>query len=505
METVRYYRRCVLVALMSFVMFAGSVQAAPAGKAVAGDWQVKVDFEDRQMTSILSISVDKDGKPSGRWISFRGISELRDVKYEDDKLSFTQVSRFRDQERTASFAGAIEKGKLVGVLSSDRGQSKAEGLRLRRKPPAVGSWDMKLKVGEREFTAVLAVKADEKRRLSAEWQSEWGEHQITDMKFKKGKLTFTRKSKAGEREWESSFEGTVKGHKLSGKFTSDRGDVTAEASRIGSALVGYWELEITSDSGSRKQMLRVDGDLSGMYGPIGVERVGLDDDQVTFKAVAEFGDRKFETSFAGKLEGRKLTGELTSSRGVRKVVGRRIGSMWPRQASVRLKKPSRKPDVIFVPTPEEVVEKMLELAEVKKDDLVYDLGCGDGRIVVTAAKKYGCRGVGYDIDPKRVRESLENVRKNNVEDLVRIEQKDIFTLDLSDANVITLYLLPRLNVKLIPQLEKLKDGSRIVSHDFNMKGVKPEKVVKVKGDDGFGGHTVYLWRTPLQREDVSEE
>jgi hypothetical protein len=172
----------------------------------------------------------------------------------------------------------------------------------------------------------------------------------------------------------------------------------------------------------------------------------------------------------------------------------------------------REPDVIFVPTPQEVVEKMLELAQVKKGDLIYDLGCGDGRIVVTAAKKYGCKGVGYDIDPQRVRESLENVEKNKIGHLVHIEQKDIFTLDLSQANVITLYLLPSLNVKLIPQLEKLKPGSRIVSHDFDMKGVKPDQVVTVTTDhDDFyqndygSNHTVYLWTTPLQKEETEEQ
>jgi ribosomal protein L11 methylase PrmA len=160
----------------------------------------------------------------------------------------------------------------------------------------------------------------------------------------------------------------------------------------------------------------------------------------------------------------------------------------------------RKPDIFFLPTPPEVVEKMLELAQVKKGDLVYDLGCGDGRIVIAAAKKYGCRAVGYDIDPNRVRESRKNVDANNVGDLVRIEQADIFTLDLSKADVITLYLLPDLNVKLIPQLEKLKPGSRIVSHDFDMKGVTPDKVVTVNSDSGSGEHTVYLWTTPLKKE-----
>jgi len=159
----------------------------------------------------------------------------------------------------------------------------------------------------------------------------------------------------------------------------------------------------------------------------------------------------------------------------------------------------KEPDVVFVPTPNDVVAKMLEMANVQKDDLLYDLGCGDGRIVVTAAKRYGCRAVGYDVDPKRIKESLENVAWNDVGDLVNIEQKDIFTLDLSEANVITLYLLPSLNVKLIPQLEKLRPGSRIVSHDFSMRGVKPDKVVEMTSTEDENQHTVYLWTAPLKK------
>ena len=171
---------------------------------------------------------------------------------------------------------------------------------------------------------------------------------------------------------------------------------------------------------------------------------------------------------------------------------------------VREFKEIREPDVIFVPTPQDVVDKMLELAKVSKDDLVYDLGCGDGRIVVTAAKKFGCKAKGYDIDPKRIQESLQNVKDNGVEDLVTIEQKDIFTLDLSKANVVTLYLLPELNVKLIPQLEKLKDGSRIVSHDFAMEGVEPDQVVRITSEKDDYDHTVYLWTVPLKKVPKTE-
>src|SRR5262245_55474233 len=124
------------------------------------------------------------------------------------------------------------------------------------------------------------------------------------------------------------------------------------------------------------------------------------------------------------------------------------------------------PDVVFVPTPHDVVAKMLEVAGVKKGDVVFDLGCGDGRIVATAAKKYGCKGTGFDINPVRIKESLQTVDKFNVNHLVSIEKKNIFNVDLSEASVITLYLLPELNARLVPQIDKMKPGSRIVSHEY---------------------------------------
>lgn len=162
------------------------------------------------------------------------------------------------------------------------------------------------------------------------------------------------------------------------------------------------------------------------------------------------------------------------------------------------------PDVIFVPTPQAVVDKMLELAEVDNKDVVYDLGCGNGIIVVSAAKR-GAKAIGFDVDPQRIKETQENIKANQVGDRATVMQKDIFTLDLSKANVVTLYLLPSLNEKLIPQLQKLKPGSKIVSHDFAMAGVKPKKVVTLKpiADDGTEieglkrQHTVYLWEAPI--------
>jgi len=180
-----------------------------------------------------------------------------------------------------------------------------------------------------------------------------------------------------------------------------------------------------------------------------------------------------------------------------------IAVLWAGQTRPRAKVEGE-PDVPFVPTPFKIVDKMLELAEVHKGDVVYDLGCGDGRILVAAAKNYGAKGVGYDIDPERVRDSIENVKVNDVEKLVTIKQADIFTLDLSGASVITLYLTPELNVKLIPQLQKLKPGSRIVSHAFDMRGIKPKKVVSVPLSGGVQ-RLLYLWVTPLEKEKPREQ
>lgn len=165
---------------------------------------------------------------------------------------------------------------------------------------------------------------------------------------------------------------------------------------------------------------------------------------------------------------------------------------------------TRRLDVIYVPTPQKVVDRMLAVANIQKDDVLYDLGCGDGRIVITAAKKYGIRAYGFDGDPERIQESMDNALDAGVEHLVSFEQADIFTVDLSPATVVTLYLTPEVNVSLIPQLQKLAPGSRIVSHDFDMEGVRPERTWTVVAEDHQVPddriHYVYLWKTPLRVE-----
>ena len=152
-------------------------------------------------------------------------------------------------------------------------------------------------------------------------------------------------------------------------------------------------------------------------------------------------------------------------------------------------------DVPYVPTPTAVVARMLEMAKVRKNDLLYDLGSGDGRIVITAAQKYGARGVGYDLDPERIEESKQNAKKAGVADRVRFVQQDLFEADLSGATVVTLYLLPEVNLQLRPKLlRELRPGTRVVSHNYHMGDWEPEEVAQVEANGKT--HYVYSWTVP---------
>jgi SAM-dependent methyltransferase len=149
----------------------------------------------------------------------------------------------------------------------------------------------------------------------------------------------------------------------------------------------------------------------------------------------------------------------------------------------------------YVPTPQEVVDRMLQLANVRKGDLVYDLGCGDGRIPITAAKTYGARGVGVDIDPQRIAEANANAKQAGVSDLVSFRLQDAMTTDVSEATVVTLYLLSASNLKLRPILTRqLKPGARIVSHSFSMGDWQADKVDTFTDASG-NRRTLYLWTT----------
>ncbi len=337
MKHQTFLKAVLCCSLMVLIMLSVQVRAQSSRSrrgGLYGDWQVKVNYDGRQFDSILSFSRDREGNQTGSWISFMGLSELKDIKYEDGQLSFSRVSRNREGESTTSnFKGTIKEGKLTGAWSSDRGEFELEGKRSPRVSRAVGSWAMKYKFGEREITSTLVIKADKEGNLTAQWQGRRSKSEITDLQYERGRLTFKRKSTYQDRQRESAFEGTVRGDTLSGAMKSQRGEITVEGKLIGGSLIGTWNLEVTSERGSRKQRLRVNPDMSGLYGAIPVKKVNLEGDQVSFKTVLEFGDRTFEMGFEGKLADSKLTGELTSSRGSQKITGTKLVSTFRRRST----------------------------------------------------------------------------------------------------------------------------------------------------------------------------
>ena len=325
--------KVVLVCLLigSFILpVQVSAQQSQSGRGgLYGDWQITMKFGERPMESILSFSRNQEGQYAGQWISFWGMNELKDVKFEENKLSFTQVVQFQDQEMTSKFTGTIEQGELSGLLVSDRGETEIKGKRAPRIPRGVGSWEMKIKAGEREYTGTLTITADKEGNLSGTWKSSSGESKVSDLKYEDRKLTFKRVIQRENNQTEMAFEGTIGNNSLEGVFKSDRGESAVTGTLVGASLIGTWNLDIESERGARKQRLRVNADMSALYGSTLIKKINLDGDKVSFKYVMQFGDQEYETSFEGKIAESKLTGELKTSRGTSKVTGTRRTSGRP--------------------------------------------------------------------------------------------------------------------------------------------------------------------------------
>jgi len=331
------FKPVLYCSLMVLILLSAQVHAQPPSSRIRGlygDWQIKYQTGERQREAIISFSRDSEGYRTGQWISFMSLSELKDLKYEDGKLSFTRSSRDREgQTTTSKFTGTIQDGILSGTMSSDRGEYKVEGKPMPRIPRAVGSWEMKLKMGEREFTSKLIVNVDKEGKLTGQWQSQRGESKITDVQYEQGKLTFKRKSTYQGRERESTFEGTIERETdtLSGVIKSQRGEMTVEGKRIGAPLIGIWNLEVVSERGTREQRLRINPDMTALYGAIPIKKVTFEGNRVSFKIVLEFRDWTFGMGFEGKLADSKLTGELTNSRGSQKITGTKLVSTFRRR------------------------------------------------------------------------------------------------------------------------------------------------------------------------------
>ena len=316
----------LFAAVTALVLLAGPVSAQQARRGgLSGDWNVKTEFNGRQMDSILSFARDQDGNVTGQWISFGGINELKDIKFEEGQLSFARVSQNRDgQASTSTFKGTIADGKLSGTVSSERGESTLTGARALRLPRAAGIWDLKTKRADRESTATLTLGADKEGQLTGQWKTERGELALTDVQYDQGKLTFKAKSTNPDRAYEATFEGTLQRDALTGTMKSERGESAVTGTRQGAALIGTWNLEVVSERGTRTQRLTVNPDLTGLYGSLPIKKINFQNDAVDFQMVTQFGDQSFEMSFKGKLQDAKLVGEITTVQGTQKVTGTKV-------------------------------------------------------------------------------------------------------------------------------------------------------------------------------------
>ncbi len=325
MRDQRLFKAVVVCAV---VVVAAQAWAQPTGqrrRGLYGDWVIKSEFNGRTMESILSFSRDQDGNQTGQWISFWGVSDLKNVQFEDGQVSFTREMRGRDGETmTSTFKGTIADSKLTGTVSGGRGDYTLEGQRAPRSPRVAGIWDMTLRMEDREFPVTLTIGTDEEGELTAKWASERGELNVTDIEYNRGTVTMNVKSDNPERQWEATFEGQLQQDGLTGTIKSERGEITAEGKRRGGEMIGTWNLELTGERGTRQQRLVIRPDLTALYGAMPVKDVKIEGDQVNFKITMSFGDRDFEMDFAGKVQDGKLNGELTTSMGSQKVTGTKV-------------------------------------------------------------------------------------------------------------------------------------------------------------------------------------
>ncbi|MBN2312800.1 MAG: hypothetical protein JXM79_02655 [Sedimentisphaerales bacterium] len=290
---------------------------------ITGVWEMTMEFGGRPSYAILTISKKADGALAGQW----GTEELSNVTCEGGKIAFVRTVRFGDQEFAMNYNGVLKDGKIEGILSSDRGEFAVNGARKKATLPVLGQWDVHFKVGEYDITGRLSVSQKADGSLEGTWGIEEGEHVISNVWFKDGKLTFDRKSKVNDLEFETAFEGSIRGDTITGTFKNDMGQWPTQGQRVGTALIGEWELTSASDMGTRKGMMRIESDLTGRYqffgGEIPMNELKLDGNQVTFYLDAGYGDRTFRLDFKGELDGKNLKGEMSSDRGTSQITGRK--------------------------------------------------------------------------------------------------------------------------------------------------------------------------------------
>jgi hypothetical protein len=337
----------VAVAVCLAMVFSAEVSAQPGGAGggarggmagrgmgINGDWMVSQEFNGMQMQSILSFSRNQDGNMTGQWIGFGGVTELQDVSYENGQLTFKRTMQgFGGGEpMTQTFKGTITDDKLTGTVAGGQGDAPITGQRAPRLPRAAGIWQMAFKIGDREMPVTLTIGANQQGEPTAKWASERGEAAVSDLQITRNEVSFKVKSDNADRSWEATFTGTMEQDTLSGTMKSEMGEIAMAGQRMGADLIGTWNLQVTSERGTRPQRLLVNPDLSALYGATPVKKVDFKDGKMSFKIAMEFGERSFEMDFAGKIQDSKLEGELTTEMGSQKITGTKMARRGGRRA-----------------------------------------------------------------------------------------------------------------------------------------------------------------------------
>ncbi|NLW83492.1 MAG: hypothetical protein GXY41_03660 [Phycisphaerae bacterium] len=386
-------KRMTLLGILAIVLSLTLPAMAATAKDIVGDWQLEraggaaggpgqgmggpgqgMGGGMGGMTgSLLSLSLDKDGKLVGQMISMMGMTELNDVKFENDRLSFSQTMRMFDTETVSRFSGTIKDGKLTGTQTSERGEVEMTGTHVRSALPILGNWEITTTRGEIQMVNILSVTTDEAGKIAATWtrqrgqgmggrqqgafggaggaqgerpqrpqgaegerpqrpqdagamgQGRMGAAQLTDVEYKDGKLSFARRmigrgqqQDQPQQERITRYVVSAAGDVLTGTVTNPQGEETAITGKraAGSPLEGTWMLTISGGGmggGDRVQRLIVNPDLSGMFGATAVEKITVEGNSVSFVVSMGFGDFSFDNTFKGNLEGERLVGQMTAS------------------------------------------------------------------------------------------------------------------------------------------------------------------------------------------------
>jgi hypothetical protein len=297
---------------------------------ITGLWEIKMDFGGRFGYANLSVSKTSDDKYSAKW----GSDELTEVKFQDGKLTFVRTVGRGERKFTSNFDAALKDDKLIGTMTNNWGQTDVICIRPKPICPATGRWDMKIALDDRTINGIMIISKKSDGALTGQWTKEPGEHEISNVNFKDGKLSFDRHVKISRPdsnqvfEFDTPFKGTVEGDRMTGIMKNEMGTWQVTGDRIGTELIGTWEVTTTSEWGTHTQLLKIYPDWTGRYEVFGsflpVSDLSLENDKLLFTVDMSFGDNDFYLDFEGTLKDNSLTGLFEHPRGESQVTGKKL-------------------------------------------------------------------------------------------------------------------------------------------------------------------------------------